>query len=612
MKTTLARMRQLIGNAAEWAANDLVIGAGEIAVESQPDQTATLRIGDGTKRYSELPTIGFGFATIVYGNGAADTSAAIAAANAAGKPIYFEGISKAVAPTTITVPIENGPEDQIFTPDSVVTIDNGEPIYPDWFGPAAGNIRLAVNALPAAGGPVAFTNKRYPPSYNTFTPAMGADGSGVPGMDYMAQDNVTFIGAGMPETALDLNSLIDGTGTIINGPFYWHCSNFQCRDLGVDSGLAICAALYGGAAKDGFASVQLNRAVPVFWSGGYFDRIMGLCAAPSSLFHAVLIEAGNALSIGSLYGRRGVHGVVIKSQNYRAQLLDGWDCDQNSVILKSDTYAPNNFGQVDQINGGRSSDAAVRIQAATSTMGGIEIGSIITRDAPIGVVMDGASVMSTVNINSINTHGCAKSFRRWVETRGCSIGSLTASNATTTAFEDGTASADFYFTIGKMHCLNCATGVTTNSVVIIDRYLSQNTSGFDFNYQGDAARILVGSVRRFNVGQPAMVNNRPALAGAWANFAGQSSFDVVLEGYGVRLKGLLAASVGTITTLPPQMRPVQHLHQPNMGLDGAGVAVPILLRVDAVTGVLSVANQPASVTSGVNVEGFFIPGVYTP
>jgi hypothetical protein len=55
MTDTLARMRQLVGTPAQWAANDLVIGAAEIALELQADGNSyRWKIGNGTKNYSQL------------------------------------------------------------------------------------------------------------------------------------------------------------------------------------------------------------------------------------------------------------------------------------------------------------------------------------------------------------------------------------------------------------------------------------------------------------------------------------------------------------------------------------------------------------------------------
>ena len=55
MTDTLARMRQLTGTTAQWAANDLVLGDGEVAVERRADLTVRIKVGDGLKRFSQLP-----------------------------------------------------------------------------------------------------------------------------------------------------------------------------------------------------------------------------------------------------------------------------------------------------------------------------------------------------------------------------------------------------------------------------------------------------------------------------------------------------------------------------------------------------------------------------
>lgn len=56
MADTFARQRQLIGSPAEWQANNLIIGSGEIAIE-RDGATDKLKIGDGTRTFSALPYI---------------------------------------------------------------------------------------------------------------------------------------------------------------------------------------------------------------------------------------------------------------------------------------------------------------------------------------------------------------------------------------------------------------------------------------------------------------------------------------------------------------------------------------------------------------------------
>ena len=55
--TEYRRMRQLIGTTLEWAANDLVIGDGEVAVERIVSGEVQMKVGDGVRKYSALPYI---------------------------------------------------------------------------------------------------------------------------------------------------------------------------------------------------------------------------------------------------------------------------------------------------------------------------------------------------------------------------------------------------------------------------------------------------------------------------------------------------------------------------------------------------------------------------
>ena len=54
MATELARMRQIIGTTADWAANDIVILQGEIALEVRDDGFIWGKVGDGVSTYSTL------------------------------------------------------------------------------------------------------------------------------------------------------------------------------------------------------------------------------------------------------------------------------------------------------------------------------------------------------------------------------------------------------------------------------------------------------------------------------------------------------------------------------------------------------------------------------
>lgn len=55
MVDTLSRMRQLIGTTAQWAANNIVLGDGELGVEVIDTNTRRMKVGDGSRTWSALP-----------------------------------------------------------------------------------------------------------------------------------------------------------------------------------------------------------------------------------------------------------------------------------------------------------------------------------------------------------------------------------------------------------------------------------------------------------------------------------------------------------------------------------------------------------------------------
>ena len=50
-------MRQLIGTSAEWLANDVVLGDGELGVEIVDDYHARIKVGDGVTAFSNCPVV---------------------------------------------------------------------------------------------------------------------------------------------------------------------------------------------------------------------------------------------------------------------------------------------------------------------------------------------------------------------------------------------------------------------------------------------------------------------------------------------------------------------------------------------------------------------------
>ena len=55
MADTFARMRQIVGTTADWAANNIVLGSGEIGIERVSGSDIRIKVGDGTATWSALP-----------------------------------------------------------------------------------------------------------------------------------------------------------------------------------------------------------------------------------------------------------------------------------------------------------------------------------------------------------------------------------------------------------------------------------------------------------------------------------------------------------------------------------------------------------------------------
>jgi len=55
MADTYARIRSLIGTTADWAANNLVLGSGEIGIERVSSSDIRIKVGDGSSTWSALP-----------------------------------------------------------------------------------------------------------------------------------------------------------------------------------------------------------------------------------------------------------------------------------------------------------------------------------------------------------------------------------------------------------------------------------------------------------------------------------------------------------------------------------------------------------------------------
>lgn len=582
------------------ATDDTSAAANQLRADLADDTNAAK--GAGLEGFGILSyaasTVGGALFTTVWGAGATDRAAQLTAANALGLPIRIIGSCTVSSPVTITVPIVDTMA-QIFATTAQITINNGLPVRPEWWGAATGNIMLAVNALPSTGGVVKLENKTYPPSYNTFTAAKFTAGTNVAGVDYLAKSNVRIVGSKLPTFKASLTGLENGT--IIEGPFYAHADGFSIDPVGVDSGSDVCAARYAGVAQDALVIGQVSLPAPTYFSGVSIGRVRGICKSPASLVHACLFEAIDGGTVEYAEGAYAFHGVVIKSQNIKATYLGGFETGAESVILKSDSYAPMTNVQVAEVDarsttGGVDPGFGLLIDAVSAAGSGVQVGTVIVYGKANGVcVRSNGAIMSDVSIGSVKTDQCAIGVLYSGDIRRVNIQSATVLNSTYGVQAEVTVTSPTV-SIGKLKVANATDGINLQGLLQVEDASFESCSNYAVNYTNVAARLVLTTFRLSGVTN--FWNQQLALSGAWVNegSAGSPPFVVGIRGGKIQLSGWVKSGASSaLYTLTTQTRPVYNRKFIVNGLN-VGTEVPITVFVTAATGAVLVPNYASAPT----------------
>jgi hypothetical protein len=610
MTDTLARMRQILGTTAEWAANDLTLGDGELAAEHLADGTFSLRLGDGSSRFSQLPPLGAVASTVIIGDGVTDRTAAIYAANQAGKPITISGIAHVAGPITITVPITDT-RAQIFTYASDVRIDNGQAVRPEWFGPVngrAGLVRRAVDAQ--VKGVIALSVAIYLSGYDTATAAMFQNRGGTPGLDYMVKPNIKIQGAQLPRYADDNSALINGS--VIQGTLYVssECHGFGLDEVGIDAGSAVCASLYGGADHDGCCFLQCNKLTPIYGHGITIGRVRGLCSGDSSQAHACLFEAIDGGSIGNAEGRYALHGVAIKSMHLVCGTLSGSLNHGEDIIFKSDDYANLASVEVDKCfcQGRTAGDAGygVYILASAASGGTVSIGQIVAERKAIGLGMsaNASLALADLNVGELITQSCPTGW----SLGGAGLARIHVGRALINATTNGVL-VDVSVTartvgVGSLSVNSATRGIDASGKLRVGTLYVDNASAFALYHRSAAARVFLDGGAQID--RSVFWAADPALINSWVNLAGGSApFSLTLNAgrvvMGGRIKAGTAATICNVATL---LAPAAALSFPCVAYNGSVYAI-VEVAISA-AGAVTVSSFAAA-SSYLSLEGISWP-----
>lgn len=520
-------------------------------------------------------TVGGAVFTTVWGDGVTDKSADLLAANALGYPIRIKGTLVIGTPTTITVPILDT-RSPIFTSGSQVTISNGLPVRPEWFG--GNSIVKAIGALPSTGGVVLCSAADYNIVGAYALPTAPGNGVG------NTKANVKIIGAGAPAYASDGSRFVSGSGTVIQGTLVNFADNFEMEGgLGIDCGSYVVDTLNGGNWLDGFVpgTHQLTgdgNTLSAYIKGVRIEGLVRvLMKAPvngnaATYKHGCLWEHILGGWHGDLEIRSGYHGYANKSYATRGGHV--WVYDQavgTSYILKSDQYTLCKGLVLDGITMGKEDSSIVPPAGYIESTAGYLTENIVLgklRGIKCGTLMAGIGAAQPKNNISIGQAmgdqitGCGllfdANFSRvtvgthtftntsdagiWTLT-GCAqvyIGSGSVTNSANDGYRLGGDVAH-----GKINAVNCTGwGVNRSTETVVD---VNNISG-----SGNTSGLISSAY---------LVLQATDLVNGWVNNAGTDwPFQVELVGRTMHLRGVIKnGTASLVATLPAGLCPVLNI-----------------------------------------------------
>lgn len=584
---------------------------------------------------------------VLIGDGVTDKSALLAAAVAVGYPIQIRGILVINTPVTITVPIVDTIA-QIFSTASQVTIANGLPVRPEWWGIGNQNtIALAVAALPATitngqiGGEVRLRNAIYLP--NNFVYGFAGSGKNI------STDNVRLLGAGMPQVSTDCKNLVAGTGTIIQGPLFAFANNITIRDLGVDSGFNVCTTYNGGAPTagsygEGMELTYPNDAVKAAAGvkyGAVLENIICLSFSPTSPTHAcILAEGYKGVSYRNITAIYGTHGIAVKAQNVRGDLLAAYLNSSDGIIIKTDLQATaiatdQQHGKMRVVASGPDGTApyvaapgtgvGLLFHASGGSIDKIQIGQVEAIGYPIniGTSYGGAYSISSVTIDDVisDQQGVAGTptgvqvfanasqnvyrFRiNKLEGRNCAQPLQCVFPQTSTNLANRVS-------VGDLIAVNAANALDLGNQAYLDieSVATDNLSDAVYHITG-TPKLTVGMLNK-DTATPAVYSTlnsglAPALSNGWTQVASNDTFGVDLVGGKVAMRGLIKPGTTNVPmTLPRWAWPASNKRDIVQGYNGTTqVSVPINVSASGVVTVNEAAGGFANCTSWLSLTGF--------
>jgi hypothetical protein len=189
------------------------------------------------------------------------------------------------------------------------------------------SVKDVVDSLPASGGTVLLGSGVWLSGYN----------SG----EFISKPNITIQGSGRPGFNSSFTAMSGGTIVLGQLPVSTGANFFAVRDLGVDAGSAYINSSNGSIATDALTIYNDGEVVgaPQLESI-VIDDVSCLGYSTKAAFHCMLVENVNHARIHNVVTVMNQHGLVLKGTNSTVDGVFSRGHGIDSVLVKSDDYAP--------------------------------------------------------------------------------------------------------------------------------------------------------------------------------------------------------------------------------------------------------------------------------
>lgn len=500
-------------------------------------------------------------------DGVTNDAAAVALANAAAgkQPLKFVGITHIGTEVTITAPIVDTMQ-QIFSNTSVVKIDNGMAVRPEWFGDISVRaLAAAVISLPITGGVVKLERARYRSTFDTEEM-------------HLTKTNISMQGRQIPSFSAD-DTRIE-RGTVIEGPLAPFADYFKITNVGFDSGSYVCDRYYGGVGQEGFwiANLASHPTAVRPFLGLHVENVIALCK-PGYIGHSFLCEYVDGAYINNVRTRFGSDGPVFKTLNSYISNIWAEDHPVNGIIIKSDSYADcsySNFSNLTITSRARGYGAGLTLIAATRSMGHMRFNNTRIDNTSYGVDVAAAPAYTLEQVEFLNTEVTNSTstginvrdntngvrFRGVVTNNNAQQGLYAQATSKNVTIEDALASANG--TVGAPasgfdmrgvggRLIRARTELNSGSGL----YVNNPQRAIDCHFGGNTgADIVYGATGRLNGPEFLFPVTNLALQNGWTSAGVTPRFWV--DNGRLYFSGLLTGGAlgSTIFVLPPQYRPL--------------------------------------------------------